>query len=364
MTMDLQYFLREAIEFIKYVATSATFALSFWIAVGALLLLIFRRASIRFVWRNLHLIEDLVLQREFFAKADKALKVFFITLALMPFFHFMPALAEVILSKLALLAIFFSIAYTVVQGFDLTVFSWYFKKHKEANVPSVIRFVAIGSIYAAFALVFLEMALGVNLLPLLATSTILTAVLGLAMQDTLKNLFAGITLSFEKRLRQGDWITFRLDANNTTTGQVLEIGWRTTKIRTLENTFSVIPNSMFATNHFVNYSTAAANFWRSVEIQAPLATPVEEIVTLLANAAVRAEGVAKEPHPDVILSGVKVDHLLLRVRFNITDFAQADVVSSLVTRQCLKELETLQLLPPAADQSKLPVSAIRAKKNQ
>jgi small-conductance mechanosensitive channel len=174
------------------------------------------------------------------------------------------------------------------------------------------------------------------------------------MQDTLKNLFAGITLSFEKRLHQGDWITFRLDPNNITTGQVLEIGWRTTKIQTLENTFSVIPNSMFATNHLVNYSTNNATFMRAIEIQAPLHTPVEEMVMLLAKAAGRVEGVAKDPPADVILG---------RVRFNITDFAQADVISSLVTRQCLKELEILQLLPPGSVAT-MPAAAGKAKKSQ
>jgi small-conductance mechanosensitive channel len=225
------------------------------------------------------------------------------------------------------------------------VFDWYFSKHREANVPSVLRFVAIGAIYAVFGMVFLQVIFGLNILPLLATSTILTAVLGLALQDTLKNLFAGITLSFEKRFRQGDWIQFRLDANNVSVGQVLEIGWRTTKMRTLENTFSVIPNSMFATNHMINFTHSGATFMRYVELAVQVRADLNSLMPILAQAAERVEGVLSEPAPDVILFGVKPDHLLLRVRFSIGDFSQADVINSRVACETLKELEALQLVP-------------------
>ena len=266
--MDFTNFGQQSLDFIRYLTTSSTTALPCWLAIGALLLLIFRRASVHFVWTNLHLVQDLVLQKEFMAKADWALKLLFITLAFFPFIHFLPEWQERILTRLALIAISFSTLYVIVQAIDLLVFGWYFTKRKDANIPSVIRVVSLSALYAIFGLVFLEFALGVNLLPLIATSTILTAVLGLSLQDTLKNVFAGITLSFEKRFRQGDWITFRLDPNNTTTGQVIEIGWRTTKLKTLEQTFSVIPNSMFATNHLINYSNSHDSvYMRSVEIQ-------------------------------------------------------------------------------------------------
>jgi len=343
--MDIHNFFEQSVSFVVFLATSSEYAVSFWATVLCLILLLNKKAVVEYIWRSLHLIEDLVLQKEYFAKIDKALKILLITLACSPFFHFLPSIANKSLSAFALFVVPFAALYIVVQALDLVFFGWYLTKYKDANVPSVMRAFVIGGIYVVFGLIFLEWSLGVNVLPLLATSTVVTAVLGLAMQDTLKNLFAGLTMSFEKRYRQGDWVNFRLDANNSTVGQVSEIGWRTTRLRTLDNNFAVIPNSMFTTYQVVNYSLPTPSYARTIEFPIKTTSNVESVLNSLTANAPKIEGVLKEPAPDALLLNVKPDHIVVRLRFYIEDFSKGETISGQVLEVCLADLAKMSAVP-------------------
>jgi small-conductance mechanosensitive channel len=232
-----------------------------------------------------------------------------------------------------------------VQALDLVFFGWYLTKYKDANVPSVMRAFVIGGIYVIFGLVFLEWSLGVNVLPLLATSTVITAVFGLALQDTLKNLFAGLTMSFEKRYRQGDWVNFRLDANNNTIGQVSEIGWRTTCIRTLDNNVAVIPNSMFTTYQVVNYSLPTPTYPRIIEFPIKTSANVGAVLTSLVATPTKIQGVLKDPEPEALLLTVKPDHIVVKLRFYIEDFSKGETLSGRVAEICLADLAKMDAVP-------------------
>src|SRR5205085_5789289 len=76
---------------------------------------------------------------------------------------------------------------------------------------------------------------------LLATGTVVAAVLGLALQETLGNLFAGIALHLEDSFEIGDVIK-----SGDFIGVVEGVRWRGTRIRTFNNNFVIIPNSSLA----------------------------------------------------------------------------------------------------------------------
>jgi len=346
--MNIESFLKQSSAFVVYLATSSEYAVSFWATILCLIVLLNKKAVVEYIWRSLHLIEDLVLQKEYFAKIDKALKILLITLACSPFFHYLPPFVNKGLSAFALFVVPFATLYILVQALDLVFFGWYLTKYKDANVPSVMRAFVIGGIYVVFGLVFLEWSLGVNVLPLLATSTVVTAVLGLALQDTLKNLFAGLTMSFEKRYRQGDWVNFRLDANNNTIGQVSEIGWRTTRIRTLENNFAVIPNSMFTTYQVVNYSLPTPSYSRTVDFPIKVQSDLQPVLKRVKDTAITIDGVLSSPPPEALLFSVKADHIVVRLRFYIEDFSRGDNLAGLVGGACVEELAKMDVIPAVA----------------
>ncbi len=92
---------------------------------------------------------------------------------------------------------------------------------------------------------------GINITPLLASLGILSVIVGLALQNSLSNFFSGLFLTADQSIRIGDFI--ELPEYNIV-GRIENIGWRSTRIRTLENNIVYIPNSKLANSIVVNYS--------------------------------------------------------------------------------------------------------------
>ncbi|MBZ0089596.1 MAG: mechanosensitive ion channel family protein, partial [Thermoanaerobaculia bacterium] len=73
---------------------------------------------------------------------------------------------------------------------------------------------------------------------------------GLALQPTLSNFFAGLHLSMAQPVRVGDFV----ELEDGTQGHVIDIGWRATRIRQLANNLVVVPNARLAEMRLVNYT--------------------------------------------------------------------------------------------------------------
>lgn len=93
-------------------------------------------------------------------------------------------------------------------------------------------------------------SLGYSVTPLIATLGIGALAIALALQDSLANLFAGISIVASKQINVGDYV--RLDDANE--GYIFDVSWRYTVIRTLQNNLIVIPNSVFSSKVLTNYS--------------------------------------------------------------------------------------------------------------
>ena len=321
-----------------------SFALSFVL----FLVFLYRRASVAYLWRSLHLIEDLVLEKEFLAKIDLPLKFLLLALLFTPLITFLPIFLSGFVTKLAFFIIPLLMVHVIVQGFDLIVFGWYFEKHKEANLPAVFRVIVLSIIYIVVILVLLQHVYGINILPVIATSTVMTAVLGLAMQDTLKNLFAGLTISLEKRFRQGDWISFRGDSSVYTTGEISEIGWRTIRIRTLDENYSVIPNATFTNSHITNFSRPKPCFVRTVEFPVVSSASTKQVLDILLESAAGAQGVLSKPTPEAVPVAVKLDQISYRLRFWVDNFEKGDEIAGDVIERCVLRFQNENLIPSKA----------------
>lgn len=91
--------------------------------------------------------------------------------------------------------------------------------------------------------------LHVSITPLLASLGVGGLAIGLALQGTLSNLFAGMQIVGDRPIRVGDFV--KVESGEE--GYVTEIGWRATKIRMLPNNVVVIPNSKLADSIVTNY---------------------------------------------------------------------------------------------------------------
>ena len=112
---------------------------------------------------------------------------------------------------------------------------------KKIDAPTLIRNIFTIVVFTIFFLIaFTFLFPGVNLGALFTTSAIFGVILGLALQDTLGNFFAGISLQADRPFQVGDVITVGAHRH---TGVVEEISWRAIKIRTFSNNVVLIANS-------------------------------------------------------------------------------------------------------------------------
>lgn len=114
--------------------------------------------------------------------------------------------------------------------------------------PPVFLFARI-LIYSLAFLVALD-SLGVSITPLLASLGVGSLAVGLALQDTLGNLFSGFYLYVDRPIAIGDWI--RLESGIE--GQVAAIGWRSTHLLVPQENMVVIPNSKLSSSILVNFN--------------------------------------------------------------------------------------------------------------
>lgn len=107
--------------------------------------------------------------------------------------------------------------------------------------PKILRDLGLLALGAGLTVVVLQQQARINLVGLVTTSAVLTAVIGLAAQETLKDLFAGITLQLDTPFREGDWIElegFR--------GYVVSLTLMNTLVRSVDGALQVLPNSKVA----------------------------------------------------------------------------------------------------------------------
>jgi small-conductance mechanosensitive channel len=323
---------------------ASKYSAAFWLALMFILLFANRRASVSLLWRNLHLIEDLVLEKEFLSKIDVPLRLLTLSLIAVPVISVLPEPFHFYLAKLFGVIIPFLLVQLFVKGLDLVVFHWYFEKHRATNLPVVFRVVTLSFVWIIFILVLLESSFGVNLLPLIATSTVATAVLGLALQDTLKNLFAGLTVSLEKRFQHGDWVSFRLDGTFSTVGEISEIGWRTTRLKTLDDSYAVIPNSMFTSNHVINFSRPSPCYVRTIEFPVELSANPKGVLEALLQSTKGVDGILDDPAIEAVPLTVTTDRVIYRLRFWIKEFVRGDEISGKVIEKSMVALQNLGVI--------------------
>lgn len=86
--------------------------------------------------------------------------------------------------------------------------------------------------------------------PLLTALGVGGVFIGLALQNTLSNLFSGLNIITSKKVRPGDYI--RLETGEE--GYVIDVAWRYTIVREIPDNFIVIPNAKIVSSTFKNYS--------------------------------------------------------------------------------------------------------------
>jgi small-conductance mechanosensitive channel len=181
------------------------------------------------------------------------------------------------------------------------VFSRYVNKIGFPIPSTGIASAVIKGVIVLIGLLVMLSALGVSIAPLITALGVGGLAIALALQDTLANLFAGIHILIDKSIRPGDFI--RIEAGHE--GRVVDITWRTTRIRTLPNNIVVIPNSQIARTVVVNYSMPDMGMALPMQVSVDYREDPERVERVLLEvaglAAKEVQGIVADKEPLVLL---------------------------------------------------------------
>jgi len=195
--------------------------------------------------------------------------------------------------------------------------------------PRIAEDLAIAGLYVVYGFVQLRAA-GLDLSSLVTTSAILTAVIAFAMQDTLGNVLAGVSVQLDNSVRIGDWI--KLD---TVSGRVRDIRWRSTLIETRNWETVVIPNSMLmkARVEILGQRDGAPLQWRRIlDFMVDPGVPPARVIAIVDDEMreLAIPNVARTPAPSCVLKKFDDGNLCYQLRYFLTEILDDDITDSMV----------------------------------
>lgn len=131
---------------------------------------------------------------------------------------------------------------------------------------------------------------------LIATSGFLAAIVGFALRNMIADLFSGIALNVEKPFAIEDWI--EIDSGEQ--GEVIEMNWRATRLRTIQGRMVVVPNSKLAEHKFTNLYRPDRPFRVVKTLVVDYQAPPQRVVDIFHSAMVSTDGVLPD-QPNIVL---------------------------------------------------------------
>jgi small-conductance mechanosensitive channel len=197
----------------------------------------------------------------------------------------------------------------------------------------------------------------------LTTSGIAAIILGLALQNTLADVFSGLAINIERSFRAGDWVTLPEKVE----GQIMEINWRAARIKTDANDLIVIPNSVFAKAIVVNHSPLSEpHDFPIILTVSHLVSPARVLATLEA-AALGCPGLATGATPKAYACEFQYCVVVYELIYSIDDFTRKPIVQSDLVVRVVDAFQDAGIVIGApelnvrlARRAGLPAAAIRA----
>ena len=166
------------------------------------------------------------------------------------------------------------------------------------SVTGLLQAVIKAIIYCIGFIIVLNY-LGISIAPIITALGVGGLAMALALQDTLSNLFAGIHILAEHTIRVGDFI--RLE--NGQEGHVVDISWRTTRIRLVPNNMVIVPNSKLSQSVVLNYYLPERRMALTLPVSVSYDTDPDVVERVLLGVAQTAShevpGLLADPAPQV-----------------------------------------------------------------
>ena len=208
------------------------------------------------------------------------------------------------------------ITYTIYSIMSVFLEHYITKINKETKtnfhselIPFAANFSKI--LFICIAFIFVLAIWNVDITPILAGFGIAGITIGLALQSTLSNIFGGMSLILDKNFNIGDEI--KLD--NELEGNILDVGLRSTKIRTKNNELLIVPNSVLATSKIINYAKPSTHLRIQIDFVLNKKDNVEKISKSIIEKSKKIDFIEPGTKPEIIINSIEEDKLKMKANF-------------------------------------------------
>jgi small-conductance mechanosensitive channel/CRP-like cAMP-binding protein len=191
------------------------------------------------------------------------------------------------------------------------------------SVPQLLLALPRIVVYLVAGWILIAGIWGIDLSAALTALGVTSLVISFALQDTLSGLASGVLLLGDQPFQTGDWIR-----SGDTEGVVVDINWRTSRIRNRNGDVTVVPNSELATGSIVNYTEGGSLHRVVMPVQVAYLNPPTLAKEMLLDAARGTPNVLTLPPPGVRVIQVDDPLMTYEVDMWIGDFADEPRVKS------------------------------------
>lgn len=188
--------------------------------------------------------------------------------------------------------------------------------------PKILRDVLDGTLYLVATLIIVQREFRIDLSSLLAGSAIVSVVIGLALQETLGNLFAGLAIQLERPFQVGDIISVGTEVF----GRIVQIGWRATRVENKRREIISLPNTTFSKQGVKNYSRGGEPVGFDTFILLSYETPPNRVKAVVRDTLAEVPLILAEPAARVRTWSYDDSGIKYRIRFYVADVARANYV--------------------------------------
>src|SRR5947208_9368387 len=216
------------------------------------------------------------------------------------------------------------------------VWDFYFEKKRQTPIPHFLREVVAGIIFLIVLLVILSYGYHAEaqLKGLLAGSGVVAIILGFAGQNLFAGIIGGVSIQINRPYKVGDWLQV-----HERFAEVMEINWRSTRLRTNDNIYLDIPNNEMVSHEIVNLHYPTEVHAMRVRVGVEYKNPPNVVKDALFRAAFTAKNVLAQPKVKVFLVDFADHAMIYEIKYYMGNHSRINETNDAVRTNVWYELK-------------------------
>ncbi len=237
---------------------------------------------------------------------------------------------------------FLTLTIVLIRSAQIYIYLYLFWANMSQGVPRLLANL-FTLLFSTFIISWVAAdVFGFNIATVLATSAIFTIVLGLALQDTLGNLFSGVALQIERPFHIGDWVEIH-SGSEKWIGQIQEITWRATSIIGHSDELIVIPNKTIAQSQLVIFSEKHRPARFGQQFRFPFNVDILKAKGAILEGVKAIPEVLLDPEPRVLIMEVTESWVSMKIFYSLNDYGRRFRAGDLILSSILETLKRKKL---------------------